>query len=453
MKEKTNKKIEWIKVKERDIDILFESIYLIGQGKKYCKKIGIPHSVDNCIAGDDGKLFFDKNQIEKGANYFKNKDKIVKRITNITENTKKVSKEYEHFIKKIKEVDFTKISNTNTKKIFKKFLHYNYMLVPYSFFIAINAQEEAIKIIGKENLIQITPSKENKIVLEHKKRKEIAILQKEKKDIKEKIQNHIKKFGWLFYYKPIDNFITEKDLVKELNHITEIDIENKNIKISKENKKLIKIMKENAWFKTYRRELMSLGFFTARPLFEKIAKMMKLYSVFDLKYMASWEIESFLENGKKISQKELQKRKDNFVIKGIKDRIKIYSGKESQKQKIKENNIISKDTLKGKSVYKGIVKGKICIIRKKDDLKNLKKNSIITLQTLGTWMTVSSSKCKAIISEDGSILSHTAVVAREFKIPCIIGIKDLLLHVKNNELIEVDANKGIVKKISEKNEK
>ncbi|MCU0660015.1 MAG: PEP-utilizing enzyme [Candidatus Pacebacteria bacterium] len=51
----------------------------------------------------------------------------------------------------------------------------------------------------------------------------------------------------------------------------------------------------------------------------------------------------------------------------------------------------------------------------------------------------------AILIENGNILSHMAIVAREFKKPCIIGIDNLTKILKDGDLVEVDADTGIVR--------
>ncbi|PIR81123.1 hypothetical protein COU24_00375, partial [Candidatus Kuenenbacteria bacterium CG10_big_fil_rev_8_21_14_0_10_39_14] len=37
---------------------------------------------------------------------------------------------------------------------------------------------------------------------------------------------------------------------------------------------------------------------------------------------------------------------------------------------------------------------------------------------------------------------HAAIIAREFNIPCIVGVKNTLKRLKNNQTIILDANKG-----------
>ncbi|MFC1768980.1 PEP-utilizing enzyme [Nanoarchaeota archaeon] len=56
-------------------------------------------------------------------------------------------------------------------------------------------------------------------------------------------------------------------------------------------------------------------------------------------------------------------------------------------------------------------------------------------------------KASAIVTDEGGITCHAAIVSREFKIPCIIGTKTATQILKNGDLIEVDAEKGELKKL------
>ena len=57
-------------------------------------------------------------------------------------------------------------------------------------------------------------------------------------------------------------------------------------------------------------------------------------------------------------------------------------------------------------------------------------------------------KAGAIVTERGGVLSHAAIIARELKKPCVVGVKNLLKKIKQGDLIQVDANKGTVTVLS-----
>ena len=52
---------------------------------------------------------------------------------------------------------------------------------------------------------------------------------------------------------------------------------------------------------------------------------------------------------------------------------------------------------------------------------------------------------KGVISEKGSILSHTAIISREINIPSIVGVEKATEIIKTGDYIEMDAYKGTIK--------
>ena len=57
-------------------------------------------------------------------------------------------------------------------------------------------------------------------------------------------------------------------------------------------------------------------------------------------------------------------------------------------------------------------------------------------------------KAAAIVTNEGGIASHAAVVARELLKPCIVGTKTATKVLQDGDLVEVDATTGIVKKVT-----
>ena len=60
-------------------------------------------------------------------------------------------------------------------------------------------------------------------------------------------------------------------------------------------------------------------------------------------------------------------------------------------------------------------------------------------------------KAKAIITNEGGITCHAAIVSREMGIPCIIGTEVATSALKDGDIVEVDAINGIIKIIKRKN--
>jgi pyruvate,water dikinase len=56
-------------------------------------------------------------------------------------------------------------------------------------------------------------------------------------------------------------------------------------------------------------------------------------------------------------------------------------------------------------------------------------------------------KAAAFVTDEGGLLCHAAIVARELKKPCVISTKVATKIFKDGDLVEVDANRGIIRKI------
>jgi phosphohistidine swiveling domain-containing protein len=97
--------------------------------------------------------------------------------------------------------------------------------------------------------------------------------------------------------------------------------------------------------------------------------------------------------------------------------------------------------LKGTAAFKGLAKGIIYILSK----NNPPKDFILVTHMTHPKDIALMKKAKAIITDEGGILSHAAIVSRELKIPCIIGTKIATKVLKDGDLVEVNADKEVVK--------
>jgi len=154
--------------------------------------------------------------------------------------------------------------------------------------------------------------------------------------------------------------------------------------------------------------------------------------------------------------KEINERKKAFLI-YKKSRIEIKSGKHAERT-IKDIRGFALteaiDEFKGDIANKGYAKGRVLILpigfNKDTNLLNrkirkMRQGDIIVAQAFGPEMTRAFKKAGAIICEWGGVTSHAAVISRELGIPGIINTKIATKVLKDGDLVEVDAEKGVVK--------
>jgi phosphohistidine swiveling domain-containing protein len=100
-------------------------------------------------------------------------------------------------------------------------------------------------------------------------------------------------------------------------------------------------------------------------------------------------------------------------------------------------------TLKGIGCSGGVVTAVACVVKDVSEAaQQMRKGGVlVTSYTDPSWSPLFS-LCCAVVLVDGGVLSHAAVVAREMKIPCVVGIKSALsLHGKT---ITVNGSKGFI---------
>jgi len=113
-----------------------------------------------------------------------------------------------------------------------------------------------------------------------------------------------------------------------------------------------------------------------------------------------------------------------------------------------KENIIKKRgiyEIKGQIAQKGKVIGKVKILRRRDQVDEVAEGDIIVSPMTTTDFLPAMLKAAAIITDEGGIACHAAIMARELKKPCITGTKIATQILKDGDLVEVDADNGVVR--------
>lgn len=89
--------------------------------------------------------------------------------------------------------------------------------------------------------------------------------------------------------------------------------------------------------------------------------------------------------------------------------------------------------------------GKVCIVRTDDDAKHFPDGAVLVSEMTTPDLVPLMQKACAIVTDNGGILSHAAIVARELKKPCIVGTGNATKVLKEGDQIVVDAVNGEVR--------
>lgn len=192
------------------------------------------------------------------------------------------------------------------------------------------------------------------------------------------------------------------------------------------------------------------GIYYAKPLFVEIGKRIGGGNWVDVRYFLPDEIKTALKNKTKVDKALVEERKGHRIQILEDSKITGYSGKKAFEMAEKLIHIESpenKKKLKGLLAYPGKVKGIVKIVTSAKDTYKFEQGNILVCRDTTTALTPIIKKSAAIVADQGTFLSHTSVVAREFKIPCLIQTKIGTRVFKDGDFVEVDVDKGTVKKI------
>jgi phosphoenolpyruvate synthase/pyruvate phosphate dikinase len=166
-------------------------------------------------------------------------------------------------------------------------------------------------------------------------------------------------------------------------------------------------------------------------------------------------IENLIKTGQRIGRKEINERKKGFLKILKEGKILTYTGNNAERilaKLIKKNEKSNK--VEGMVASKGYVVGKAIVFSYKKSgehskkMNGMKKGEIVITEMTRPNIIPACEKAAAIVTDEGGVLSHAAIVSRELGIPCVIGTKKSTEIFKDGDLLEVNANKGVVRKIS-----
>ena len=193
----------------------------------------------------------------------------------------------------------------------------------------------------------------------------------------------------------------------------------------------------------------------ARTIFTSIAKNFKnegsINEVSDIFYLTIEEIFSFID-GKQIDLKEIiSSRKHDYESY---EKLPIYSrlifANHEFDKKHKNINAVqitpNRASIVGVPCSNGVAIGEVIIINNPNEVVDVKDKILVTKMTDPGWVFLLT-MAKGIIAEKGSLLSHTAIISRELKIPSVVGVDNITNILKTGDYVKIDGNTGIVEKM------
>lgn len=255
-----------------------------------------------------------------------------------------------------------------------------------------------------------------------------------KKELREKSKSGIEK-------EIKETLSREKELIKQKDNSL------KRVRLEKRDEVIFKLFEIFARYIDLRKESMIRQTYSMDKLIHEISKRSK-YTLDNLRHMRSDEVIDILE-GKNINLAEIEKRHLCYAAYYTPDGDSIYSGKEAldiYNAWLKNFNL---KEIRGQVASSPVdeISGEVCVIIDvhKDSFKP--GTILVTTMTRPEFMPLMR-KAKAVITDEGGVTCHAAIISRELKIPCIIGTKNSTRMLKNKDFVKMNLREGSVKIIN-----
>ena len=225
--------------------------------------------------------------------------------------------------------------------------------------------------------------------------------------------------------------------------------------------KKVRLLQEYIYLRTFRIKIQSKANYYHTPLLYEIASRMELDKK-EIIYLSYAEILSWLKHdyGRKSGysyeslKKEIAKRMSGWAILMWKGKIRIITGVEKIIEAMERCRIVAPTpamgrVVKGNPACRGRVTGRVKIVRKLSELSKVEEGDVLVAKMTTPDYMLAIHKAVAIVTDEGGVTCHAAIVSREFNLPCIVGTRNGTQVLSDGDIVEVDADNGVVRMVED----
>ncbi len=220
--------------------------------------------------------------------------------------------------------------------------------------------------------------------------------------------------------------------------------------LSKSEKDIFNLIRYMGYYKWARQFEFQEALYNIKFTQEEIGKRCCL-SVLESLYLLYTEYREAIKHAEKFRKIAKQRLKNCLIIVSKDKGIEILAGSRAGQKYQKMKFVSGKDIkikaskLTGMPACAGKAQGIVKIVNIAKDLYKMQQGNILVSIATNPGLLSGMKKAAAIVTDEGGITCHAAIVSRELKKPCVIGTKIATKVLCDGQLVEVDANKGVVR--------
>ena len=208
---------------------------------------------------------------------------------------------------------------------------------------------------------------------------------------------------------------------------------------SDELQRIAEMVRRYAFIRTYRGEIVVGTLLKGRVLLHQIATRLGL-SLEDVVYCLPDEIIEALEGG---LLPDYAARRCGFRLLISNGRTIVEAVTYDASAEIEAVN-----ELTGQGIVSGLVEGKVRVVSSPTGVRLFRDGEILVTQMTSPDMMPAMVRAVAIVTDEGGLTCHAALIARELGIPCVIGTEIATRALHDGEEVQVNSTDGLVTRLS-----
>ena len=208
-------------------------------------------------------------------------------------------------------------------------------------------------------------------------------------------------------------------------------------------KKTVEIVHHFTYLKEMRDDYRRPAYHALLPFWEEVARRLKM-TIAEANYLLPHELIHALRFIDRKWKQQVKERKPVWSLVLADGETSIETSDVRREYMTDERG--GSGELTGNIAFHGIAVGRVCIVNNRRDFLSFKDGDVlVTAMTHPEFLPIMK-RASAIVTDEGGVTCHAAIVARELKVPCIIGTGDATATFETGDNIVVDAERGIVRR-------
>lgn len=272
----------------------------------------------------------------------------------------------------------------------------------------------------------------------------------QKEGLDKAVKEHIAKYGWIKTNYNIVEPYTEKDVLHELNSADHL-FEAMSCPAEHPLYPIVTALQVGIYARNRMKEMLQQIWFAYEKMLPALQVSLNIPRE-DILQLAYRELIRSIEDEKVcVSVEDTKARHEGFVAGVLDGELVIITGPIVNRLFEHFTNVKVDDLkeIKGSPASPGYVKGRVKVVHNISQIHKLEPGDVLVTSMTTPDFIVGMKKAGAVVTDEGGLSCHAAIVSRELKLPCVIGTKIATSVLKDGDLVEVDATNGVIRFVAD----